>query len=172
MVAAGAFTFSRSLLLGLGLLQAQVSDIPKELKPPAKQVLILYAHGKGRQIYTCQSAAGQYVWKLKAPDARLLDASGKQVGRHFAGPSWEANDGSRVIGKLTASVPSSDADSIPWLLLSAKSTGGEGTFSKVKSIQRLNTKGGKAPGTGCDASHDPAETSVSYEADYYFYGIQ
>jgi hypothetical protein len=159
------------LLLGLTFVQAPiVPDAPKELKPPGGQVLLLQAHGKGSQIYACQSTDGQYSWKLKAPDAQLFGDSGEKLGRHFAGPAWEANDGSRVIGKLATSVPSPDANAIPWLLLEAKSTEGTGTFTQVKSIQRLHTKGGKAPASGCDASHDKAETAVSYEADYYFYG--
>jgi hypothetical protein len=172
MVAATSLVFSLQALLGLSLLQGSASDVPRELKPPEGQVLILPAHGKGRQIYTCQSAAGQYSWKLKAPDAQLFDSRGDRVGRHFAGPTWEANDGSRVMGKVVASLPSADADSVPWLLLDVHSTGGPGTLSKVKSIQRLHTKGGKAPAGGCDAAHERVETSVSYTADYYFYGAK
>jgi hypothetical protein len=159
------------VLLGFSFLQASaVPDVPKQLKPPGGQVLLVQAHGKGSQIYACQSTDGQYAWKLKAPDAQLLNGNGEKLGRHFAGPTWEANDGSRVIGKLAASVASPDADSIPWLLLESKSSEGPGLFASVKSIQRLNTKGGKAPASGCDAAHEKAETSVPYEADYYFYG--
>jgi hypothetical protein len=162
-----------AVLLGFSfLLTSSVPDAPKELKPPGAQVLLLQAHGKGSQIYACQNAGGQYAWKLKAPDAQLFSESGEKIGRHFAGPTWEANDRSRVMGKVAASVPSPDADSSPWLLLDGTPGGGEGTFARVKSIQRLNTEGGKAPASGCDASHEKLETPVSYEADYYFYGTQ
>jgi hypothetical protein len=46
---------------------------------------------------------------------------------------------------------------------------GDGIFSRVSVIQRLNTSGGKAPAEGCDPFHEGAETSVPYEADYFFY---
>ena len=39
------------------------------------------------------------------------------------------------------------ASAIPWLLLTAKSNGPEGSFSNVTSIQRVNTVGGIAPAT-------------------------
>jgi hypothetical protein len=43
-------------------------------------------------------------------------------------------------------------------------------MTQVLSIQRLNTKGGKSPPEGCDASHAGAEKRIPYEADYFFYG--
>jgi Protein of unknown function (DUF3455) len=43
-------------------------------------------------------------------------------------------------------------------------------MSRVLSIQRLNTKGGKEPANGCDNSHVRREVRVPYEAEYYFYG--
>jgi hypothetical protein len=39
----------------------------------------------------------------------------------------------------------------------------------VVSIQRLQTKGGKAPATGCAASHRGEQARIPYTADYYFY---
>lgn len=33
----------------------------------------------------------------------------------------------------------------------------------------LNTAGGEAPATGCDATTVDTETRVPYSADYYFY---
>ena len=169
----------QSVLLGsiilAGITRAQstptLPNTPEALRPPKDQVLIFHLKGKGNQIYTCQNDAGTYAWKLKAPEAVLLSENGEQKGRHFGGPTWEANDGSRITGKLVASVLSPDPLSISWLLLSVVShDGGRGIMTRVESIQRLNTKGGKAPGSGCDASHENAETSVHYEASYYFYG--
>jgi hypothetical protein len=46
---------------------------------------------------------------------------------------------------------------------------GEGVLSKVTTIQRVNTHGGKPPAGGCDDSHRDAESKSSYTADYYFY---
>jgi hypothetical protein len=56
-------------------------------------------------------------------------------------------------------------------LLQATSNSGPagGTFSETTYIQRINTTGGVAPSTGCDAAHLGATVAVYYTADYYFY---
>ncbi len=150
-------------------LPAAAQDIPQQLRPPADEQLLLQVHAKGDQVYVCNSDASQFAWTLKGPDAQLLDKNGKPFGKHFAGPAWEANDGSRVIGKAVANSPSPDANSIPWLLVTILSHEGSGVLSRVNTIQRVNTKGGKAPASGCDASHVSEEVRVSYSADYRFY---
>ena len=134
--------------------------------------MILHLQGKGNQIYVCQSATGAYAWKLKAPDAKLFGESGELTGRHFAGPTWEANDGSRVLAQPVASVPSPDSSSIPLLLLTAISHDGNGLMARVQSIQRLDTKGGVAPTGSCGAAIKNEEVAVPYEANYYFYGMR
>jgi hypothetical protein len=144
-------------------------QIPQQLQPSANEQLLFQVHGKGDQIYVCQEGATQFVWGLKAPDAQLFDKDGKLFGKHFAGPSWEANDGSRVTGKAVANVPSPDADSIPWLLVDIMSHDGSGVLSRATTIRRLNTKGGKAPASGCDSVHAGQEVRVPYSADYLFY---
>jgi len=144
-------------------------EVPQQLRPPANEQLLLRVHAKGDQIYICKSEAAQFAWTLKAPDAQLFDQEGKPFGKHFAGPSWQANDSSRVTGKAVASVPSPDADSIPWLLVNIVGHEGSGVLSRATTIQRLNTKGGKAPASGCDSSHSGEEVRASYSADYLFY---
>lgn len=161
-----AALFATSACLSLSFAAQQ---IPQQIQPPANEQLLLQAHAKGDQIYSCKSDGAQFTWTLKAPDAQLFDKSGKVFGKHFAGPSWEANDGSRVTGKAVANVPSPDADSILWLLVNILSHDGTGVLSRATSIQRINTKGGKAPASGCDASHTGQEVRVPYEADYLFY---
>jgi hypothetical protein len=42
-------------------------------------------------------------------------------------------------------------------------------MKNVSSIQRLQTKGGKAPADGCGASHKGEQARISYTAEYYFY---
>jgi TonB family protein len=128
-------------------------------------------HAVGAQIYTCVPGAdGKYAWTLKAPQAELRDAQGAEVGRHYAGPTWKYKDGSEVVGKAAAKVDSPDAGAIPWLLVSVVSHSGEGVLSQVISIQRVHTKGGQpAAAQECSAARQNAETSSSYEADYYFY---
>ena len=140
------------------------SDIPENLKPPAGEKLAMKVHASGSQIYACDGTQ----WTLTAPDAKLFDDAGKQVGSHFAGPTWQSSDGSRVVGKAAANA-TVDPQSIPWLLVSAVDHSGQGAMSGVTSIQRLHTHGGKAPASGCDAAHKSEKTSVAYTADYYFY---
>lgn len=133
-------------------------------KPPA-----IEAFGKGVQIYTCKPAAATYAWTLKAPEATLSDAKGKVIGKHFAGPSWQANDGSTVVGEALNASPSPDAGAIPWIVLHAKSQTGNGVMSKVAYVVRTRTEGGVAPATGCDAGHVNAEVRVPYSAVYIFF---
>src|SRR5713226_6282675 len=137
-------------------------EVPQQIQPPANEQLLLRVHAKGDQIYTCKADGAQFTWTLRAPDAQLFDKDGKPFGKHFAGPSWEANDGSRVAGQAVANAPSPDAISIPWLLVKIVSHDGSGVLSRATSIQRLNTKGGKAPSSGCDEPHAGQELRVPY----------
>jgi Protein of unknown function (DUF3455) len=144
-------------------------QVPEQLQAPAGEKILLQVHAKGDQVYICKEGVTQFAWTLKAPDAQLFDKDGKPFGKHFAGPSWEASDGSRVTGKAVANAPSPDADSIPWLLVNIVGHDGSGVLSRATTIQRINTKGGKAPASGCDASHAGQEVRVPYSADYLFY---
>jgi hypothetical protein len=148
---------------------AAAQQVPPQLQPPATEQLLLQLHAKGDQVYTCKEGVTQFAWTLKAPDAQLFDKEGKPFGKHFAGPSWQANDGSLVTGKAVANAPSPDPDSIPWLLVTVLTHDGSGVLSRATSIQRLNTKGGKAPATGCDSTHAGQEARIPYTADYLFY---
>jgi hypothetical protein len=144
-------------------------QVPQQLQAPGNEQLFLQVHAKGDQVYTCKGDGAQFTWTLKAPDAQLFDKDGKPFGKHFAGPSWEANDGSRVTGKAVANAPSPDPDSIAWLLVKIISHDGSGVLSPATTIQRLNTKGGRPPASGCDASHAGQEVRVPYSANYLFY---
>ncbi len=126
--------------------------------------------GEGSQIYTCSPKpdGSGLEWKLKAPDATVTDGSGAKL-RHYAGPTWEAGDGSKVVGEVKARAEV-DVAAIPWLLLGAKSTSGAGLLAHAHWIQRLETRGGKAPDGGCDADHAGAELRVAYSAVYKFWG--
>jgi Protein of unknown function (DUF3455) len=122
--------------------------------------------GKGFQVYTCAPSPGGFAWQLKAPDAALSDATGAVVGHHFAGPSWQANDGSTVVGEVLAASPAPSTGAIPWLVLRAKSHSGSGAFASVAYIARTATQGGVAPAAGCDGAHKDAETRIPYTATY------
>jgi outer membrane protein assembly factor BamB len=127
------------------------------------------AFGKGVQIYTCKASDGSFAWNLKAPDASLTDAKGNVIGKHFAGPSWQANDGSTVVGEPLNVSPSPDAGAIPWIVLHAKSHSGNGEMATVQYVVRTRTEGGIAPASGCDAAHAGNEVRVPYSAVYLFF---
>jgi Protein of unknown function (DUF3455) len=151
------------------------SDIPESLKAQSDEQLQLEAHATGVQIYECKANkddATRFEWVLKAPEADLFDAAGKKIGKHYAGPTWESNDGSNVVGEVKAKDPGPDSNAIPWLLLRAKSTSGPGVFDKTQTIQRLQTVGGKAPADGCNQTLAGALTRVPYKATYLFYSAK
>ena len=60
----------------------------------------------------------------------------------------------------------------PTFRVTVVSRSGAGVLAGVTSIQRLNTQGGKAPASGCDAAHVGRELRVRYSADYVFFAAQ
>ena len=167
------------LLLGLAATVAMQSaaraaaapDVPDQIKAPSGEKLVFQAHASGAQIYVCQQGTdGKSQWMLKSPEAQLHDGKGAVIGHHYAGPTWKHNDGSEVTGKASAKVDSPDADSIPWLLVTATGHSGAGVFAQVTSIQRIHTKGGQTPAAAsCGSSKLGTEAKIPYTADYYFY---
>jgi len=161
-----------ALLGGCAMNRPQVAD---KLQPPAGQDLTLVAYAQGVQIYACEVSktdAARHEWVFKAPEAVLTDRGGKTIGKHYAGPTWESDDGSKVAGQVQASDPGPDANAIPWLLLSAKSNSGMGVFGRTQSIQRVQTVAGKAPAAGCAAGDAGKQARVPYQAIYYFYAAR
>ncbi len=146
------------------------TDIPEAIKAPAGERVVFQAHATGSQIYVCAAGTdGKPAWTLKGPEAELKDDHGVVVGRHYVGPTWKYKDGSEVAGKPVAKVASPNADSVPWLLLTATGHSGTGLLAQVTSIQRVHTQGGQAPSTACDATKFNSEVWRPYSADYYFY---
>jgi hypothetical protein len=130
----------------------------------------LTAAATGVQIYECRATkSGDYTWTFVAPEAQLFDKQGRSIGTHGAGPFWQSNDGSRVVGAVKARADAPSAGAIPWLLLETKSTATTGSFSAVTSIQRINTVGGVAPAGGCNAAAAGTTLRVPYSADYVFF---
>ena len=147
-------------------------DIPPVLMPPVSSVLLFELGARGVQIYTCEAKpddATAFVWTFQAPEAELITGRGEVVGTHFAGPTWQGQDGSAVIGAVLERADSPDLGAIPWLLLEAKQHAGSGAFSTITHIQRLDTAGGAAPTEGCDADHAGEEVRAPYTATYAFY---
>ena len=147
------------VLLGAGCAQPGFAH---DLKVDADESLALIAPAKGVQIYECRG--GQ--WAFVAPEAELFDTQGMKIGRHYAGPHWEAFDGSKVVAKVKTRTDAPDAGAIPWLLLDAHSVGPDGRFSGISSIRRVHTTGGVAPSEPCTAGQ---VVRVPYSADYYFF---
>lgn len=144
-------------------------DLPSPiLAVPDGNTLAFSFDGVGVQIYTCSATSSGYGWVFTAPEATLYDAQGHVAGSHYAGPTWEYRDGSKVVGKKVAAF-TADPTAIPDLLLIAVSHEGDGRMSEVTYIQRLDTVGGIAPATGCDSTTVGATARVDYTATYYFY---
>jgi hypothetical protein len=154
------------LLLAGSLAGANAAEtpLPDAIAAPGLSV-VLNAHAQGLQIYECKAGGdGKLVWTFKEPQATLT-ADGKVVGRHYAGPTWELDDGSAVVGKAIGNAPGKTANDIAWLKLEAVSHKGSGAFSDVVMVQRINTVGGKLEDT-CDR---PGTTrGMPYTADYIF----
>jgi hypothetical protein len=148
------------------------TNVPAALSVQLTQKLTIVAKAVGVQIYECgvdKNKLGVYTWNLKAPEAELFNSQGDPIGKHYAGPTWEARDGSKVVGQVKASDKGTDVNAIAWLLLNAKSNEGVGLFEHTTNVQRLNTVGGKAPADGCDQTRLGIVTRIPYTAKYYFY---
>jgi len=160
-------------LAAAGCATQQPVAVPDKLKAGANESLAMIVPAKGVQIYECRAGKdGGYDWAFVAPEADLFDGRGNKIGKHYAGPHWEANDGSKVLASLKERADAPQADAIPWLLLNAESVGPAGSFSKVTSIQRVNTVGGVAPKSGCSKANAGAPARVNYTADYYFFAAK
>ena len=150
-------------------------EIPAALSVPANQRLATIVEASGVQIYLCAPAkepgAGN-VLTFRAPEAELRTQSGQAFGRHYAGPTWEARDGSKVTGVVKAKENAPDATAIPWLLLSTGEIFGHGVLDQTTSIQRLKTVGGQPPTVGCGESEIGREMRVPYQAEYRFYVLR
>lgn len=152
----------------------QAPSVPAPIQAPAGEKFAQSVYARGVQIYRClpsKADATKNEWTFQAPEAALYSdaAMTKVVGKHYAGPTWEAPDGSKVVGEVKGNVAAADGFSIPWLLLSAKSTGGPGAYANIASIQRVDTKGGRAPQGGCSANQKDVTIRVNYTTVYHFY---
>lgn len=160
----------RYLLVAVSLICAALgaspafAQIPDAIAAPGETVVATF-HAEGAQIYDCKAdATGKLAWAFREPIATLLH-DGATVGRHYAGPTWEASDGSAVTGKAVANAPGSSPGDIPWLKLDVVARRGAGTLAGATTVQRTNTHGGAVSGA-CDKAG--GFLSVPYSADYVF----
>ena len=159
LLCAGALIAAATLLITQ---PASANAVPDDIAVPKGNELYLKAHAVGVQIYSCNGTA----WTLSGPRADLYDRRGKRIGTHFAGPTWQTKDGSKVVGARVSGV-NVDPTAIDWLLLSATST--TRAPRPTTYIQRVNTTGGLVPpAADCNAGTTGTVKEVPYTADYHF----
>jgi len=147
-------------------------SVPDEIDVDDGHKVFLVGHGVGVQIYSCNDTSSGFVWGFIAPRANLFNDHGKLLTTHFGGPTWEARDGSKVVGRAEADV-TVDRTAIPWLRLVAASTapGPDGDrLAHTSFIQRTETAGGLAPAAeACNGTTVGTVAEVPYTADYVFW---
>jgi Protein of unknown function (DUF3455) len=151
-----------AMALSVGVAAVEITPADALAPDPAEQRVFTLA-ARGVQIYECRAGA----WTFVAPEAELFDADGRSAGRHGAGPFWQARDGSRIVGAVKRRAEAPQPGAIPWLLLVAHGRSRSGLFGEVSSIQRVNTRGGRAPEGACASGGQVLR--VPYTADYHFY---
>jgi hypothetical protein len=146
--------------------------IPENLPNGNTRVATFYAVGV--QKYKARIKAGNdpvaYEWVFVAPQADLYDITNAKVGVHGAGPFWATSSLDSIFGQQFSparTAPSPDPESIDWLLLMPKvGTTPTGIFAEVDYIQRIATKGGKAPLTPPTSLTETVD--VKYKTVYRF----
>ena len=116
-----------------------------KIKAPSDREPVLKLAARGAQVFRCEKRDTQGVWIFRQPDAELLDAAGKVVGRHDAPKPTD----------------------LRWLLLTTKSYG-KGAFEGVTHVQRVNTAGGMPPAS-CDLAHAGRILRIDFTSDFVFY---
>lgn len=158
-----------------GGMQAKAFDqaaLPAAVQVPAGHKVAMETVGTGLITYECRAKANMadaYEWAFVGPDAKLLDRSGKEVGKYFGPPAtWQSNDGSKITATQLAVAPAQPG-AIPLQLVKANAAMGAGSMQGVAYIQRVATQGGVAPARACDAAALRSKETVKYQADYIFW---
>jgi Protein of unknown function (DUF3455) len=140
----------------------------------------------GTQDYVCRNnASGVAAWAFTGPRANLYSHvnipgyNDRLYGNHFNlqgtaqagtpadGPRWRSFDGTQLRGRLVTSAPGRTSGDIPVLLLRADGIPTTApTWSTVTHIQRVDTRGGVAPGGGCSTATLGAIAQVPYTTTY------
>ena len=165
---------SRNVVSVIALFSAAAAfaQAPAPVTPPAGNRAAFTFAATGDLTYECRAVAdkpGTFAWTFAGPNAKLWEAGKKEAGRYYAGPTWEAADGSKVTGTQLAVAPG-NAGAIPLQLVQATTVTGDGMMAGVTYVQRLQTVGGVAPtAPACAAGNLGAKTTVPYSADYVFF---
>lgn len=173
-------TISLSALLGAcasgtGMMQAKPFDqtaLPAAIQVPVGNVVAMETVGVGMITYECKTkpnTTDQFEWVFVGPDAKLMDRSGKEVGKYYGPPAtWQSSDGSKITATQLAVAPAPPG-SIPLQLVKANTATGDGQMKGVSYIQRLATQGGAPPAKACDSASLRSKEVVKYQADYIFW---
>ena len=146
--------------------------VPENLPNGNSRVATFYAVGvqKYRARIKAASDPVAYEWVFVAPQAELYDINNAKVGMHGAGPFWTISILDSIFAQQFSparTAPSPDPESIDWLILMPKvGTTPKGIFADVDYIQRIATKGGKAPLTAPASINETVD--VKYKAVYRF----
>ena len=166
-------------LVGMPALAAipEPAGLSPQMRVGANEEAAFMLSGSGVHVYQCRvtandatinAAANTFGWSFVAPDATLFE--GARSAARLTSPNLieSTNDRGSVSG-LMRSTQSAGGNNLPWTAMRALPVGDTGLFAGVTSIQRVNTNGGAAPFTGCNAGAVGSEARVAYRADYYFY---
>lgn len=156
--------------------ESEKLTVPAAIDFPANasghtRITTLYAEGV--QKYKAQLKSGsttQYEWVFVAPQADLYDVNNNKVGTHGAGPYWALSATDSIFAQAFSPAKTSPSDApatIDWLLLMNKQgKPPTGLFASVAYVQRIATKGGKAPSNLPVSATET--TDIPYTAIYRF----
>jgi hypothetical protein len=124
----------------------------------------------GTQSFECvakKAKPDEFEWDYVAPAAQLRDAQARPTGTYGTGPTWTAQDGSALIGKIRERRTTESGP--PVLIFDVKAKEAAGVLAAVSSVARMHMQGGAAPSAGCKQSELGQRASAPYTASYYFY---
>jgi hypothetical protein len=172
---------NRSLLLAAALAAAfpafaitEPGGLGAAMRASAAEEPAFMLNGNGVYIYQCRQSAlnpNFYEWSFVVPDATLYDGT-RSVARHATVGVYESTSDRSSVSGVVRSTQGSGAGNLPWVTIRAQPLSEQGMFAGITSIQRVNTRGGAAPGGGCGPGNEGAETAVAFQADYYFYRLR
>ncbi len=147
----------------LAVTSASAQQLPSEIAA-ADETVVAKFQAYGAQLYECKAGPdGKLAWTFREPIATLI-LDGKTAGRHYAGPTWESSDGSKIVAKAAGKAPGKTAKDVPWLKLEVTDhAGANGVLSNVSTVQRIDTKGGNLSGSCKNAG---TFFSAPYSAEY------
>ncbi len=151
-------------------MSAAVTTVPADVPIIAGEQFAFAWEASGTQTFECaakKTKPDELEWDYVAPAAQLRDGQAQPAGTYGAGPTWTAQDGSALTGKIRERRPTEGGP--PVLVFDVKPAGPAGVLATVSSIARMHMHGGTLPNAACKPSELGQKRSVPYTASYYFY---